>query len=403
MPKIDSNQPLAGTSLEQQIQGDENKLETKPIGKGQIAATQGGDEISTLQNLTRNPGEAGVLGGFQSGSRDAFGQGSVPPQGYWRRPGVSDRLRQGQSGRSQQGYRWRAQADATLEIHERLSEVGGHPVYIELGPGDPFPGQGPEIYLCPRADAEPHGQADAGAMMDSFDADAYAKGMNAAITTVSLPVTLQGFASGAGVAGALVPANLSAGIHATSTGLVHGLSHSTAGTGGNIGWGNWGHEVAVGQTKAAILDPHELRQARNPVQMPTIPVKMRSGAVKDVKLTDKHTAMALLIYLGRSVDHAKVTRGDAREISRRNLRLELFHAGDDEHLQLAEKTGKVETDSAGRKENERLMEALFYEDTESREAILARARPMKKLFAAAGLLETPSFRERFQPASNGPG
>ena len=243
----------------------------------------------------------------------------------------------------------------------------------------------------------------AGAMMDSFDADAYAKGMNAAITTVSLPVTLQGFASGAGVAGALVPANLSAGIHATSTGLVHGLSHSTAGTGGNIGWGNWGHEVAVGQTKAAILDPHELRQARNPVQMPTIPVKMRSGAVKDVKLTDKHTAMALLIYLGRSVDHAKVTRGDAREISRRNLRLELFHAGDDEHLQLAEKTGKVETDSAGRKENERLMEALFYEDTESREAILARARPMKKLFAAAGLLETPSFRERFQPASNGPG
>jgi hypothetical protein len=125
--------------------------------------------------------------------------------------------------------------------------------------------------------------------------------------------------------------------------------------------------------------------------MPTVPITMGSGddaKVKHVDLTDKKTALALLIHLGPAVDQDKIDStvnsiADA-EKARRDLRQEIFHAVDDEDFSPAS-LGKNR--GAERKEfDEQLMKALFDPDHENRDDILGQASPLHKMFAAAGLL-----------------
>jgi hypothetical protein len=225
----------------------------------------------------------------------------------------------------------------------------------------------------------------AGAMMNAFDADAYKQGMNAAVTTVTLPVTYFGYASGGGMVAAGVP-HATAAMRAGGLSVEHGLSHATDGTGSNIGWGTWGYQSAMGKSDAAAEDPRKtaVTKALTP---PSIPIEMRNGKIRDLSIADRHGAAALLMYLGPKVDDAKLRRGDAAEVARRDLRRDIFRADDAEDLRVSPKSGKVPADNAGeRAANRQLREALFYPDTPDRDQILAAATPMQKLYAAADWL-----------------
>jgi hypothetical protein len=150
---------------------------------------------------------------------------------------------------------------------------------------------------------------------------------------------------------------------------------------------------AFGEVKSEVVGPMQNQAVRlgstrrdgGPFPMPTVPIAMDKGAtVKHVDLSDKRTALALLIHLGPAVDQGKVGAGDQPEIARRDLRREIFHAADDEDFSAASR-GKNR--SPERKAfDKKLTNALYDPEHDNRDNILGQASPLHQMFAAAGLL-----------------
>ena len=220
----------------------------------------------------------------------------------------------------------------------------------------------------------------AASLMDSFDSDAYSEGLSAAFGFAALPGAV---ALGPVMHGVGAPVT-----HAISQGLSH-VPH---------------HQIATEVAKEAFKEVKSLSKDafidvvvdeskpghKDQVPMPTVSVKMTNGGVKSVDLTHKKTALALLQYLGPAIDEDRIKKNDPQEIARRDLRREMLLADpNDEEAQAA--LDKENFDGKPRskdqvKFDQKLKAALFDPTYDNRDAILSKATPLQKLFAASGLI-----------------
>lgn len=218
----------------------------------------------------------------------------------------------------------------------------------------------------------------AAVLLDRFDAEAYKKGLGAALATAHLPLAVH------------IP-----GVYDLASGPVAGAlaSSATVHVHAELGreFAKEGVSEAFGTGKEQVIDPASERATEKygghseaqPFPMPTVPITMRGDdKPKRVDLTDKKTCLALLVHLGPAVDKQKIREGNKEEIARRDLRREIFHAGDDEDFgPKAPKRTREE-----KAFDKQLKKALFDPAHENRDDILRKASPMRKMFAAAGML-----------------
>lgn len=220
----------------------------------------------------------------------------------------------------------------------------------------------------------------AAVLLDRFDAEAYKKGFGAAMATAHLPIAIH-------IPGVfnLATGPISSAVGTAATSQVHNeIKKDIAKDAVGDAYGEVKSE-GVDKTRNQLIRKVAGRRDTEPFPMPTVPIRIRdSGQVKHVDLTDKKTALALLIHLGPAVRQDRIDAGDEAEIARRDLRREIFKADDQEHFG-ADAKGRIRS-AKGREFDRKLMKALFDPEHQNRDDVLRQATPLHKMFAAAGLL-----------------